>query len=273
MPPVMPGFDTTKVIGIANTPEELNHLAVQEASLPDFSRVLIEIPVAPGQNIYEIAQQVESACASAGMLTWPERPAVYTFIEGDILYVAYMKAPPTSPTPQLFGIILVIGAILIIGPVIMYLVSPGFRDFMNNMIVILVLFAMMKVMQPIISPPPKEPAAPKLPKPPLEERIHKHLDNLGYRIGRIDELITVSIPDTQSKITDLSSHISNLAREVKAAPDTVMAGHQKAETARRMAAHHKKLAEYEKHLTSSQREKLQRERKLVQEILELFPEE
>ncbi len=153
MPPVIPGYNT-EVIGVAYTPGELNQFVSHEQSLPDFTRLLIEIPLDPSQDIHDIAQQINYACAADGMLPWPEYPNNYAFVEGNILYVAYAKAPPGSLSPHaqpagIITIILVIGALLIVGPILISNLVPGFGEIMGTIRSIVPLIILLLVMRMI----------------------------------------------------------------------------------------------------------------------------
>lgn len=260
MIPGLSGY-TAKIIGVANTPEELNYFEPQEQALPEFSRIVLEIPLDPSTDMLAAAQAVEASCVSYSIPCWLEYPGTHTFVEGNILYVAYLKS---NPWVQFLVPALLLLAI--IAPIIMWFVSPEFRETMELMAVGLVLLMMMPIMVKMI--PKKEPSRPKPKLPPIEERLETRLDNLGRRIAKVEGLFMTSIPNAVSAAGAVIPDLSRMARAVKEAP---VSGYEKAKEAKRVGELTRKLEQYESNLTPSQLEKLAEARKIVDELRTEYP--
>jgi len=270
IPAIPPGY-TAAIALIASTPEELGNFEPLEQTLAEFTRVIVECPVDPTEDILSIAQSVEDVCISYGIPTWPEYPDTHTFIEGNMLYITYAKA-----SPWIQFIIPVLLVVAFLGPIILWLVSPAVREMTEMIVMIIVMFAMMWLMKKMI-PTTKAPKAPEEikekppPQPPLGERINARLESLGESIFKIESLYKTYPATASSQVVGAASGLASVAGAVRAAPKTAMGGYEKAGAAKKMDSLSKRLAEYEERLTPEQRVKLHREQEIVRELREMYP--
>lgn len=269
IPAIPTGYVATIAIA-ASTPEELGNFEPLEQILPEFTRVIVECPVDPSEDILSIAQSIEDACISYGMPTWPEYPSTHTFIDGNMVYITYMKS---SPWVQF--IIPILLAVTFLGPIILWLVSPAVREMTETIVMIVVLFTMMWLMRkmiPIGKPKATEEIKEKPPpQPPLGERINARLESLGETIFKIESLYKAYPATAASQVTSSASGIISVAGAVRDAPKTAMNGYEKAGAAKKMEDLSRRLAEYEESLTPEQKVKLHREQEIVQELREMYP--
>lgn len=273
MPPVISGF-VIRAIGIANTPGELELLTVQEASLPQLTRIIIEIPVDPSEDIESIAQQIQAVCVENNVPYWPEYPNTYAFIEGNTLYIAYVK--PSGEVSPMIGFLTILPILLIIGliaPIIMYFAIPGLAEVINSVVMILVVMMMFKMMGPMLAPKPKVAAvraAPAAPRPPIEQRISRTIESIADSIAKIEGAFNRSKSAGVTSVTSVASDIVGVVRAVKEAPETAMSSYQKATAAGKLDRLDDKLLKYEKHLSSSQLGNLREERRIVDELRAMY---
>jgi len=267
MIPAIPRGYTATIAITASTPEELGNFEPLEQTLPEFTRVVVECPVDPSEDISSIAQSIEDACVSYGIPAWPEYPNTHTFVEGNMLYITYVKA---SPWIQFLVPILLLVAFL--GPLILWIVSPAVREMTEMVVTIAILFGMVWLMRKMI--PVAGPKAPKEIKeklPPLEERISARLSSLGETIFRLESLYKTAPATAASQVTSSASGLISVAGAVRAAPETAMSGYEKAKATKRMSDLSRRLAEYEERLTPEQKVKLHREQEIVRELREMYP--
>lgn len=267
MIPSIPAGYTAKVVAVANNPDELNNFEPLEQTAPEFTRVMVQFTLDPSEDISKVAQSIESACASNGIPNWPEYPNTHTFIEGNVLYFTYVKSSPW------IGIVLVIiGVLTLIAPIIMWFVSPAFREMINAVIMLSIMFLLMWFMKKMIPAPtaPKE-IETKEKRPPLAERISARLSSLGESIFRIESLYRTAPATAASETTSAASSLISIAGAIRGAPETVMSGHRKAEAAKKVEGLSRELAEYTEGLTPEQKEKLEREQEIVRELTEMYP--
>lgn len=270
MAPVITGF-TIRAIGIASTAEELENLTVQEASLLQLSRIIIEVPVDPSEDIESIAQQIQADCVENSVPCWPEYPNTYTFIEGNTLYIAYVKPPgEVSPMIGFLPILLIIG---LIAPIIMYFAIPGLAELVNSVVMILVMMLMFKMMGPMLAPSPKVAAvraAPTEPRPPIEQRISRKIESIADSIVRVESAFERSKSAGAAAVTSVVSDIRGVARVIEGTPSTAMSPYEKSKAAGRLDVIDDKLGKFEEHLTPGQLENLRKERRIVEELRAMY---
>jgi len=270
MIPAISGY-TIKIISTANTPEELNSFVTQEASLPQFSRIIIEVPIDPDEDMPAIAQQIQTACAENYVPYWPEHQGAYTFIEGNTLYIAYMR-PSDSVSPMMIGILPILLIIGLIAPIIMYFAIPGLSELVDSIVMIVVMMIMMKIMGPMFSSisGPKAEAAPRESTPPIEQRISRRIESIADSIVRTEAAFERSKSAGASAVTSVVSDIRGVARAIKGTPSTAMTGYQKSKAAERLDVLDDNLSKYEEHLTPGQLENLREERRIVDELRTMY---
>lgn len=269
MPPVITGF-IVRAIAIASTPEELELLTVQEASLAQLSRIIIEVPVDPSEDIESIAQQIQAACVENNIPYWPEYPNTYTFIEDSTLYIAYMKpSGEVSPMIGFLPILLIIG---LIAPIIMYFAIPGLAELINSIVMLMVIMLMMNLMKPMLETAPRAaaPRAPAAPREPIEQRISKRIESIADSIARTEKAFETSKSAGVSAVTSVVSDIRSVAGAIKGAPSTAMSKYEKSRAAGRLDVIDDKLGKFEEHLTPGQLENLREERRIVEELRDMY---
>jgi len=268
---------TLRVISIANTVSDLNSFIIQEASLPQYTRIVLEVHVDPSQDISSIAQAIEESCSQGNVPYWPENQGTYTEIRGNTLYIEYMR-PYSGPSPMQLQILPILGIIAVIAPIIMYLASPTFRDLINGIIMLVAMMVMMQVMMPMMTaisgsskPAITAPTTtPTTPKEPIEQRISKRIESIGESIYRIKKAFEKSKAAGEEEVRRTVSDIKGVARAIKSAPETIMNSYDKARAADRLDYYSKKLEEYKAGLTPSQLENLEEERRIVEELVSMY---
>jgi len=126
-------------------------LTASEASLPELSRVLLQVGIDPGADIISIAQDLNTQLISQGVPSWPEYPNQIVFAEGNTLYLTWVKGIVWIPI--IIG--LLIGLPLIF-PIIMYFVSPKFQEIMNMLMMLVIVMVPMMLIPKIMPKEKKE---------------------------------------------------------------------------------------------------------------------
>lgn len=265
MAPTIAGF-TIRAIAIANTPEELQYFTVQEASLLQLSRIIIEVPMDPSEDIESIAQQIQANCVENSVPCWPEYPNTYTFIEGNTLYIAYVKPPgEVSPMIGFLPILLIIG---LIAPIIMYFAIPGLAELINSLVMVLVMMLMLDMMGPMLKTGVG--AAPAAPREPIEQRVSRKIESIADSITRTEKAFETSKSAGVSAVSSVVSDIRSVARVIKGTPSTAMSTREKSKAAGRLDVIDDKLGKFEEHLTPGQLENLREERRIVEELRAMY---
>lgn len=265
MAPVITGF-TIRAIAIANTPEELQYFTAQEASLPQLSRIIIEVPVDPNEDIASIAQQIQSACEENSIPYWPEYPNTYAMVEGDTLYIAYL-GPSGEVSPSIAWMAILLG-IMIFAPIIMYFAIPGFAEIVNGIIMLMVMMLMLDLMGPMLKTAPG--AAVTAPREPIEQRVSRKIESIADSIARTEKAFETSKSAGVSAVSSVVSDIRGVARVIKGTPSTAMSSYEKSKAAGRLDVIDDKLGKFEEHLTPGQKENLEEERRIVDELRAMY---
>lgn len=267
MIPVIPSGYTARVAVIASSPDELANFEPMEQASPEFTRVIVQFTLDPSEDISSAAQSIEDTCASYGIPNWPEYPDTHTFIDGNVLYFAYVKA-----SPWIQFIIPILLLLTFIAPIIMWFVSPTFREITQMVVMLMVMFGMVWLMKKMIpAPTPTKKIEAKEKAPPLGERINARLTSLGETIFRIESLYKTAPATASSQVTSAASGLISVAGAVRDAPESAMSGYKKAEAAKKINDLSRRLTEYAENLTPDQYEKLEREQKIVEELREMYP--
>jgi hypothetical protein len=273
MIPAVSGY-TSQIICIANSPDELNNFVPLEQSTPDYSRLLVQIPLDPSADISNVAQQIQATCEATGLLSWPEYQGTFSFIDGSTVYVAYLKPSSYgSVTPLQLQLIMIIGGILLIAPILLLIFSDTFRTIINSLVMMLVMYMMMKIMTPMIASAggnPKVAAAPREPKIPIEQRVSQRIESIAQSVDRTEQSFQKSRAAGVSAVSTVISDIASLVRAIKGAPSTAMSSYEKAKAAREIDEIDDKLMKYKGQLSSSQLDKLNEEQSLVDELRTMY---
>jgi hypothetical protein len=229
------GYSLT-VIGSGGTAEELNAIVTQEQALPEYSRILIEVPLVPTDDISAIAQYIQTACEENSILHWPEHPNTYTFAVGNVLQIAYLR-PAGDVSPLFLPLIPILIGIAIIGPIIAYFVSPTFKSVIDGLIMLVMMMLMMDIMKPMLAPA----GARTEPRPPIEQRISAKIESIGQSVARVE-------------------------KAVKTIKEAAPSGYRKEKAARDLDVQLSKLEQYESRLTPEQLKKLKEGQRIVDEL-------
>lgn len=259
MVPIIPPGYQARLIGIAGSPGELNNFVPLEAGLPEPTRVLMRVDISVGEDVYTIAENLSSQLLERGIHPWPGYPGRVAFVEGNSVYLAWIKS--FAWMPVIIGLLFGLPIIL---PIILWFVSPGFREAIMSMIGFMVM-AVMALFVVKFSREMVTPAKPKEELAPFAERMEARLAAIGESIGTL-ETRAEAIPES---LSHLESIIGETKRMVKEAPGIVQTSAEKERVTRQAAELERKLREYEESLPPELREKLEEERKLVKEIQEL----
>jgi len=262
------GF-TVKPIATGNSVEDMQFFSVQEASLSDLTRIILEIPIDPSEGIVSIAQQVQAACVEHGVVPWPEHQGIYTFIENNSLYIAYVKpAGQVSPSIAWIPILLIVG---IIAPIIMYFAIPGFADMVNSIVMLVVMMLMMDLMKPMMESTRSKPKVSTTEaRPPLEQRISRKIESIADSIARTERAFETSKEAGKSARSSVLSDIQGVARAIKGAPKTALSSYDKAKAAGQLDVLDDRLVKYREHLSPTQQEKLEEEQQMVDELRRMY---
>lgn len=266
MAPIISGF-TIRSIGIANTSEELDYFVSQEASLPQLTRIILEVPIDPSEDISSIAQQIQSACVENNIPYWPEFPNNYIFAENNTLYIAYMK-PSGEVSPMAFPLIPILIGIIIFAPIIMYFAIPGFAEIVNSIVMLVVIMMMFNIMGPMLKTGVE--AAPAVPREPIEQRVSRRIESIADSIVRVESSFEKSKSAGTSAVASVVSDIRSVARVIKGTPSTAMSAYEKSRAAGRLDVIDDKLGKFEEHLSPSQLENLREERRIVEELRTMY---
>lgn len=255
LPVIPPGYQT-RLVGIASSLDELQSFIPLEAGLPEPSRVLMRVDISPGEDVYSIASNLNDELAARGVPSWPEHPGTIAFAEGSSVYLAWVKG--FAWIPVIIGLLVVLPVIL---PIILWFVSPEFRDTMEAMFGFLIMMLMMVFMMKMTKGM-SAPAKSKEELPPFSERMEARLAGVGESIGKLE-----------ASVAGLEDVISKTASLVREAPEMVTTAAGKERLAREAGKAEReidqKLAQYEATLTPEQKAKLEEERGLLRELKEL----
>lgn len=256
LPEIPPGYQA-RLAGIASSIEELNGLVPLEAGLPEPSRVVMRVDISPGEDVYSIAENLNSQLLAKGIPPWPGYPGRIAFAEGSSVYLAWVKG--FAWMPLIMGLLVGLPIVL---PIILWFVSPGFRDAMEAMLGFLVMMVMM-VFVMRLSREMMSPAKPKSELPSFAERMEGRLSRIGETIGKLE-----------ASLAGLESTIGETKAMLGYAPGVVATASEKqsltSKAKKAEAEIEKKLAEYEATLTPEQKAKLEEERRLIEELKELW---
>lgn len=249
----------TRLIGTANSLDELNMFVPLEEGLPELSRVLLQVAVSPDADIQTIAGELNAKCLEQGVPQWPEYPGQIVFIQDNTLYLAWTKG--IAWLPIIIGLLV---AIPFIAPIILLFVSPTFRaivEFIPTLLLMFVLMIFMRKMSEAMVGPPK----PKKELPPLVDRLEARLMKISGSIaGLRRELAGISdiVSETRALATEAAGVFVTPAERER------LAG----KAARAESEVERKLREYKAALTPEQMAKLEEARRLVREIKETWEE-
>jgi hypothetical protein len=264
------GFTLTP-ISIANTPEELNNFVTQEASLPQLSRIILEVQVDPSEDIESVAQQIQATLTENQIPYWPEFPNTYTIIDGNTLCIAYMRpSSGISPTFAILPILLIVG---IIAPIIMYFAIPGFAELMNSIIMLVMMMVMMNIMGPMfksVSGPTTGTVSAAEKPLPIEQRISRRIESIAESIERTERAFERSKESGVAAVSSVLGDMKGVASAIRGAPSTAMSSYKKSKAAGRLDTLDDKLEKYKKDLTPDQREKLEEEQSIVSELRDMY---
>lgn len=266
MTPVISGF-TIKMVSIANTVEELDYFVTQEASLPQSTRILLEVPIDPSEDISSIAQQIQAACVEYNVPYWPEYLNTYTFVRDNTLYIAYIK-PSGEVSPMAIPLIPILIGIIIFAPIIMYLAIPGFAEIINSIVMLVMMMMMLDIMGPMLKTGVG--AAPAAPREPIEQRVSRRIESIADSITRTEKAFETSKSAGVSAVSSVVSDIRSVARVIKGTPSTAMSTREKSKAAGRLDVIDDKLGKFEEHLTPGQLENLREERRIVEELRAMY---
>ena len=255
LPVIPPGYQA-RLTGVASSIDELGSFVPLEAGLPEPSRVLMRVDISPGEDVRSITENLNGQLLAKGVPPWPGYPGRIAFVQDTSIYLAWLKG--FAWMPVIIG--LLVGLPLIL-PIILWFVSPGFRETMEAMFGFLIMMVMMffavKITRGMVTP-----AGAKEELPPFAERIEARLSGIGESIGALE-----------AGMTDLEDIVGRTTSLVKKAPKVVKTATEKErlvkETSKAEKEINKKLAEYEASLTPEQKAKLEEERRLVRELKEL----
>jgi len=267
----VPGY-TIRPIAIANTVEEVELFAVQEESLPAFSRIIVEVPLDPSEDISFVAQQIQTACEGNNVPCWPENQGTYVFTENNTVYIAYMRPPSgVLPSVAIMPILLIIG---IIAPIIMYFAIPGFAEIVNSIIMLMVIMLMMDLMKPMLEtsarPARAAQRAPAAPREPIEQRISRRIESIADSVARTEKAFETSKSAGVSAVTSVVSDIRSVVGAIKGAPSTAMSVYEKSKAVGRLDVIDDRLTRYEEHLTPGQKANLEEERRIVEQMRVMY---
>ncbi len=256
LPVIPPGYQA-RLAGIASSLDELNGLVPLEAGLPEPSRVLMRVDISPGEDVFSIAESINGQLLARGVPAWPEYPGRVAFAEGSSVYLAWVKG--FAWMPLIIG--LLIGLPLLL-PIILWFVSPGFRETVQVMLGFLIMMVMMSFMMKMtrgIATPSK----PREELPSFAERMEARLAGIGESVGKLE-----------ASVAGLEGVLTRTGSLVKEAPGVVASAAEKEKLSRQAAGIRrsidKKLSEYESTLTPQQKAKLEEERRLITELEELW---
>jgi len=266
MTPVISGF-IIKTVGIASTVEELDYFVTQEASLPQLTRIILEVPIDPSEDIESIAQQVQSACVENDIPCWPEFPNNYIFAENNTLYIAYMK-PSGEVSPMAFPLIPILIGIIIFAPIIMYFAIPGLAEIVNSIVMLVVIMTMFNIMGPMLKTGVG--AAPAAPREPIEQRVSKKIESIADSIARVEGAFEKSKSAGTSAVTSVVSDIRDVARVIKGTPSTAMSSYEKSKAAGKLDILDNKIEKYKEHLSPSQLRAFEEEQSIVEELRAMY---
>ncbi len=255
LPVIPPGYQA-RLVGIATSLDELNGLVPLEAGFPEPSRVLLRVDISPGEDVYSIAENLNGELVAKGVPAWPGYPGRIAFVEGNSVYLAWMKG--FAWLPVIIGLLVV----PIILPVILWFVSPGFREAVQAMLGFLIMMVMMlfvmKISRGMIAP-----ARPTEALPSFAERMEARLAGVGESIGKLE-----------ASVAGLEGIVNETASLVREAPRVVTTAAEKEILAKEIrkarSQVERKLSQYEASLTPEQKRKLEEERRLIAELEELW---
>jgi len=230
--------------------------------------------VDPSENITEVARQVELACIGNNIACWPESPNSHTFINGNTLYIMYVK--PAGEVTASIGIIAIIAIILFIAPIIMYFAIPGVSELINGIISIAIMMMMMKLMMPMFesmssgTKPRAVKAAPAEQKPPFEQRVSRRIESIADSIVRTESAFERSKEAGVSAVSSVVNDITRLVNAIKGAPSTSMTSYQKAKAIREVDTLDDKLEKYRNSLSPTQQGKFDEQQSIVDELRAMY---
>jgi len=261
---VLPEGLQLQLVGSVDSAEDLRTFEPLEVGTA--GRWLVQFQV-EGDSL-EIAASIEAQLTSVP--TWPEFSS-HTAVEGQVVSIAYYT---TGYEPQIGRLIsILIGIAIFAGlPILLYFVSEEFRGMINLMVMMVVMVLIMSLMKRVtssmgVAPKELEPKVPKVEKPPFEQRVLDRIEGITSRVVSIKAMFVTSPSVAASEVLSSAGSLSSIASTIRSAPKTAMDSYAREKAKQKISDISRHLDEYESRLTSDQREKLDREQKLVQEIL------
>ncbi len=178
MLPLIPSGYQARLIGVAGNPDELNNFVPLEAGLPEISRVLMRVDVLQGEDVLSLADALNDQLFGKGVTPWPEYPDRVAFAAGGSLYLAWVKG--FAWMTVILGLLMGLPVVL---PIILWFVSPSFKEATEAMLGFLIMMVMMLFMMGMAREM-TTPAKPKEELAPFAERMAGRITEVAEVVGK-----------------------------------------------------------------------------------------